>query len=92
RDAFGDKGLLALAAASGVTDVDAITLSLSRMSLDDVAVPTAVLGIVIAAAANTLAKAAMAAGIGGRAVGVRVGVVLVASALTGLAVAALGSA
>lgn len=87
RHAFGDAGLLALAAASGITDVDAITLSLSRMSLGDVAVPVAVLGIVIAAAANTLAKAVLAAGVGGRAVGVRVGSILVASAFTGLVVA-----
>lgn len=89
RHMFGDAGLLALAAASGITDVDAITLSLSRMSLSDVAVSVAVLGIVVAAAANTLAKAVMAAAIGGRAVGVRVASVLIASALSGLAVAVL---
>lgn len=87
RHLFGDVGLLALAAASGITDVDAMTLSLSRMSLKDVAVPVAVLGIVTAAAANTLAKAVMAAVIGGRAVGVRVASVLLASALSGFAVA-----
>lgn len=92
RHAFGDTGLLALAAASGVTDVDAITLSLARMSLADVTLPVAVLGIVIGAAANTLAKGAMAAGVGGRAVGIRVGVVLFASAVTGLVVAGLTAA
>lgn len=87
RHLYGDAGLLALAAASGITDVDAITLSLSRLSLTDVAVSVAALGIVTAAAANTLAKAVMAAMIGGKAVGVRVASVLVASALSGLAVA-----
>lgn len=92
RHAFGDAGLLALSAASGITDVDAITLSLSRMSTSDVTVPVAVLGIVIAAATNTLAKAAMAAGVGGRAVGLRVAGVLSASAFTGLGVAVLGQA
>ena len=92
RHAFGDAGLLALSAASGITDVDAITLSLSRMSTTDVTVPVAVLGIIIAAAANTLAKAAMAAGVGGRAVGLRVAGVLSASAFAGLGVATLGQA
>lgn len=87
RRAFGDAGLLALAAASGVTDVDAITLSLARMSGDDVKPSVVVLGIVIAAAANTLAKAALASGVGGRSVGWRVGGVLLASALAGLFVA-----
>ncbi len=92
RQRFGDAGLLALAAASGITDVDAITLSLARLSQGDVTVSVAVLGIVIAAAANTLAKAAMATVIGGRAVGLRVAVVLCASAVTGLLVAVTGSA
>lgn len=87
RHRFGDAGLLGLAVASGATDVDAITLSLSRMSLGDVTVPVAALGIVIAASANTLTKALMAAVIGGWALGVRVASVLVTSALSGLLVA-----
>ena len=87
RRAFGDAGLLALSAASGVTDVDAITLSLARMSRGEVDTSVAVLGIVIAAAANTLAKAALASGVGGRSVGLRVGGVLLASACAGLSVA-----
>ena len=83
---FGDAGILALAAASGVADVDAITLSLARMSTDDLAAFTAVLGIVIAAAVNTLFKGGMALSIGGRQVGLRVMVTLGLAVTGGVAV------
>ncbi len=82
---FGEIGVLALAAASGVADVDAITLSLARMSRDDLAINVAVTGVVTAAAVNTLTKGGMAAVIGGRAIGLRVGLPLLASAAGGLA-------
>lgn len=87
RRGFGDAGVLALAAASGVTDVDAITLSLARMSQDDLAGPVAATGIVIAAAVNSLAKGGMATFIGGRNIAPRVGLPLLACALGGLATA-----
>ncbi|WP_019894967.1 MgtC/SapB family protein [Hydrogenovibrio halophilus] len=66
RDWFGDAGILALAAASGVADVDAITLSLARMSQEELGTAIAATGIVIAAAVNNLVKGSMAASIGGR--------------------------
>lgn len=81
---LGEAGVLMLATASGVADVDAITLSLARMSQDDLAVRTAITGIVIAAAVNGLVKGVMATVIGGREVGVRVGVPLLLSAVVGL--------
>jgi uncharacterized membrane protein (DUF4010 family) len=84
QDAFGEAGVLALAAASGITDVDAITLSLARMTSEDLALRTATLGIVIAAAVNSVTKGAMAAVIGGPAVGLRVGAPLAVCALAGL--------
>ena len=77
-------GLLALAAASGVADVDAITLSLARISQDDLALPVAVTGIVIAAAVNSVVKGCMAAFIGGRKIGLRVGAPLLVGATGGL--------
>lgn len=53
----GDAGLYALAATAGLSDVDAITLSLSTMAADEeVAATAAVTGIVIVAAVNTLVK------------------------------------
>jgi uncharacterized membrane protein (DUF4010 family) len=81
---FGDAGVLALAAASGVTDVDAITLSLARMTQQDLTLRIAAIGIVIAAAMNNLFKGGMATVIGGRAIGQRVGLPLMASAAGGL--------
>ncbi|WP_376690776.1 MgtC/SapB family protein [Wenzhouxiangella sp. EGI_FJ10409] len=68
----GDAGLWILAAASGLADVDAITLSLARMSQGEVALQVASVGIIIAAGANSLLKGGMALGIGGRALGWRV--------------------
>ena len=77
---LGEAGVLMLATASGVADVDAITLSLARMSQDELAVRVAVTGIVIAAAVNSLVKGGMATVIGGRDVGMRVGGPLLVSA------------
>lgn len=81
---FGEAGVLALAAASGIADVDAITLSLARMTQDDLICSTAVTGIVIAAAVNSLFKGGMAAFVGGGKVGLRVGLPLLGSAIGGL--------
>lgn len=82
---FGESGVLALSAASGVADVDAITLSLASMSLDTTMSPQlAVTGIVIAAAVNNLVKGGIATFIGGSHVGFRVGLPLTVSAIGGL--------
>ncbi len=81
---FGDAGVLVLAAASGVADVDAINLSLSRMSHVDLDIRIAVAGIVIAAVVNTMVKSGMAAVIGGRETGLRVGMPLLAGSGGGL--------
>ncbi len=85
QDWVGNAGVLLLAAASGVADVDAITLSLARMSLNGLGVETAVLGIVIAAAVNSAVKAGIATVIGGWGIGLRVGIPLLAAAGAGLA-------
>lgn len=84
---LGDAGVLMLAAASGVADVDAITLSLARMTNDDLTVRVAVMGVIIAAAVNSVAKAGMAAVVGGRGTVLRVGLPLLASAVSGVATA-----
>ena len=79
------KGLLLLAALSGIADVDAITLSMARMAGATVPIPRAVDVILIAVGVNTLAKAVMAAIVGGRKIGVTVGIPsLVAVVLLGL--------
>lgn len=83
----GNTGLWALAAASGVADVDAINISLSEMSREGIGLSVAVVGITIAAGVNSLVKAAMATGIGGRALGRLVIAPLAAAAVGGLAAA-----
>ena len=87
KGTFGDAGIYALAATSGVADVDAITLSLTRMSNDSLAMGTAVIGIVLAAAVNNLVKSGMAWGIGTRQAGVMVAGPMVLSLAAGLLVA-----
>jgi uncharacterized membrane protein (DUF4010 family) len=62
----GMKGLFALAALSGIADVDAITLSLARMAGSTITAPQAADAILIAACVNTIAKAAMTVAIAGR--------------------------
>lgn len=66
RDLFGDRGLYLVAAISGLTDVDAITLSTAR--LVDTGKLDGGLGwrvVVTASLSNIIAKAAMAAAMGG---------------------------
>jgi len=85
----GDAGLWALSAASGLADVDAITLSLAQMSERDVTVQVATLGILIAAGSNSLLKGGMALSIAGRALGFRVLLPLAAGAALALSAAVL---
>ncbi|WP_299018250.1 MgtC/SapB family protein [uncultured Photobacterium sp.] len=64
---FGDAGTLSLAAISGITDVDAITLALGRQSASNgLLVNTTVLAIFIAAAVNSLVKMGMACFVGAK--------------------------
>ena len=81
---FGETGLYLLAAVSGITDVDPINLTLSRMSIAELSLDVAVLGIVIASSSNTLVKAVLAVFVGGPALGVRVLVPLLLAAVAGL--------
>jgi uncharacterized membrane protein (DUF4010 family) len=84
---FGDQGMFWLAAISGVADLNAITLSVARMSQGELAVSTATLAIVLAAATNGLVKTAVSTLIGGAAMGLRVGLPLVLASAAGIAVA-----
>ena len=84
---LGEAGVLALAAASGIADVDAITLSLSRMGEEALAGRIVATGIVLAAAVNSLVKGTMAGIVGGRALGLRVGLPLAGAAAAGPAAA-----
>lgn len=85
---LGDAGLYVLAALSGLGDVDAINLSVSRLSLHEISLQVAIVTIFIAAASNTLVKSLMAAYLGGWATGWRVAlpsfVAIAAGVLAGL--------
>ena len=61
----GSNGMYAAAALAGLTDVDAITLSTASLARDGLDPRVAVTTILIGAASNTLAKAALAAVLGG---------------------------
>lgn len=65
---MGNKGLYLTAALSGVSDVDAITLSLAKMAQGSAGEIAASCGIVIAALVNTIFKGGIAVVIGGQAV------------------------
>ncbi len=82
---LGNAGIYVLAAVSGITDVDAITLSLARMSQSGLESRTVLIGIIIASSVNNLMKAGMAVSIGGRAMLLRVALPIVLSLLAGLA-------
>lgn len=66
---LGETGLYLLAAISGLSDVDAITLSLARMARGDLPAEVATRAIVVAAMVNTMVKGVLAAAIGGRSMG-----------------------
>jgi uncharacterized membrane protein (DUF4010 family) len=73
---LGDQGLYLASALSGTTDVDAVTISSASLSRDEAIVRvTAVVSITIAIAVNTIVKAGLATGVGGRVLGRRVGMV-----------------
>ena len=82
---LGAEGAFALAAVSGIADVDAITLTMSRMAVSGLSAETASIAILIAAGVNTVAKAAWGWGAGGREVGIPLAVATVIVALAAIA-------
>jgi uncharacterized membrane protein (DUF4010 family) len=84
---LGTAGILGSAVLAGLTDVDAITLSLSELHRQGLAAETAALGITVAAITNTLVKMALAWSLGGITLGKRVAMILGAAIVTGGAVA-----
>jgi len=79
----GNAGLFLISAISAIADVDALTLSIARLSGLQVATVDAVAAILIAGSVNTASKAAIAAFIGGMRFGGIVG------GVSALAIAAL---
>jgi uncharacterized membrane protein (DUF4010 family) len=62
---LGDAGIYLVALLSGVADVDAITLSLSRAATGELDQGVAATGIALAAASNSVVKGALIALVGG---------------------------
>ena len=80
---FGDAGVYVLALVSGVTDVDAITLSLAELAKGSLAPRVAAEGMVVAAMTNTVAKALLVMSFCGGTMGRQVGVAGAAVVLAG---------
>lgn len=88
REYLGDRGVVAVAAASGIADVDAITLTVTRsVQLGELGVGLAALAVTVAVMSNTLVKAGIAVVAGGREFGMPVARVLVAVAVLGVGIA-----
>jgi uncharacterized membrane protein (DUF4010 family) len=76
KDLFGDRGLYPVAILSGLTDMDAITLSSAEMARDGrVDTLTAARLIIMASLANMVFKAGMVAALGSRALFLRIAIV-----------------
>ena len=69
QERFGEAGVYVVAALSGVTDVDAITLSLSKLAGAKISEITTIYGIVIASAVNSAVKLGIVFVLGGRKLG-----------------------
>jgi uncharacterized membrane protein (DUF4010 family) len=65
----GSAGAYALAAVSGVLDVDAISLSMARLAPDGLDATSAVIAILIAVAVNSISKVGLAWSAGGQTYG-----------------------
>ncbi|RRS32407.1 MAG: hypothetical protein P794_01250 [Epsilonproteobacteria bacterium (ex Lamellibrachia satsuma)] len=67
---YGNIGVYIISTLSGITDVDAITLSLSELATDQkLTLQTSATGIVIASATNSLVKLGIVFWMGGKAIG-----------------------
>ena len=86
---LGKTGIYLLAASSGIADVDAITLSMARLTKDGLALPTAVTAIVLATVVNNLIKTGMAMFIGGWSLARSVLLPMAVALATGLLIAGL---
>jgi len=81
---FGDLGAYFLAAASGLADVDPITLTMSKMSTEGLKTSVAAKAILIAVSVNSGVKSIITFSVGGIAMGLRVGGTLAAAIIAGL--------
>jgi uncharacterized membrane protein (DUF4010 family) len=86
---FGGSGGIAFAAVAGISDVDAITLSMTRVAGTNISTGAAGVAILTAVAANSLSKSVLAFIAGGPWFGLRYFSVSLASLLVGGVIALL---
>jgi len=86
QEQFGDQGVYALAALSGLADVDAISVSMAKLANSGLTVSVAAAAVVVASFVNTLAKGAMVIVVCGGTMAWRVGAVFGVSCAVGIAV------
>lgn len=89
RQWFGDTGLVATGAVLGLTDVDALTISMGRSASSGVAPDVAAQAIAVGIVSNSVMKAAMAGVLGARPFARRAGGALAAMAVVLAAVLTL---
>lgn len=81
---FGDAGVFATAGLSGIADVDAVVISMSRMAIDAIEPALAANAILLALAVNTMTKVILSAYAGGAGLSLRVGAVSALALAAGL--------
>lgn len=65
RARFGDQGIVTAAVLAGLTDVDALTLSMARVAADPASAASAGQGLLAGVVANTVLKSVLGVGLGG---------------------------
>lgn len=92
RTTFGDSGFVAMAAVSGFMDVDAVTLTATRLAgSGELGMDVAALSITVAVVSNTIVKGVIAWASGARRFGADIAKVFGSAIVVGL-LAALGKA
>lgn len=84
---FGEGGGVLFAAVAGVSDVDAITLSMTEVAGNTVSPAIAALAILVAVASNSVSKTVLATAAGGKRFGLLYGSVNLGSLAAGAALA-----
>jgi uncharacterized membrane protein (DUF4010 family) len=82
---LGEKGIYFLAALAGLSDVDAITISMARLSASEIPPRLAVQAIIVASLVNSVTKAMLVRVIGPRALANKVFLPIALCALIGAA-------
>jgi uncharacterized membrane protein (DUF4010 family) len=81
----GERGLYVAAVVAGLADVDAITLSMSKLAREGTAADVAVTGILLGIASNTVVKGVLAVFLGGWIYGRKVLIAFAATLIAGAA-------